>query len=72
VQTLLDDGPVSAGMQVQHVMHVPVQRSHASVEVRALGVGHGLEMLLAHRILLVTDQKERDCDRGGVSEAALT
>jgi hypothetical protein len=30
------------------------------MEVRALRVGHGLKALLPHRILLVTDRKERD------------
>jgi hypothetical protein len=72
VQTLLDDGPGSAGLQVKHVLRIPGQRSHAGVEVRALGVGHSLKTLLPHRILLVTDWKERDCHRGGVDEAALT
>jgi hypothetical protein len=72
VQTLLDDGPGSADLQVKHELHVPGQRSHASVEVRALRVGHGLKTLLPHRILLVTDRKERDWHRCGVSEAALT
>jgi hypothetical protein len=38
----------------------------------ALRVGHGLKALLPHRILLVTDRKERDWHRGGVGEAALT
>jgi hypothetical protein len=69
---LLDDGPGSAGLQVKYVMHVPSQRSHAGVEVRALRVGHGLKMLLPHRILLVMNRKERDWHRGGVGEAALT
>jgi hypothetical protein len=72
VQTLPNDGPASAGLQVKHVMRVPGQRSHASVEVRALGVGHGLKMLLSHMILLVMDRKECDWHHGGVGEAALT
>jgi hypothetical protein len=72
VQTLLDDGPGSPGLQVTHVLRVPSQHSHADVEVRALRVGHGLKMLLSHRILLVMNQKERDWHRGGVGEAALT
>jgi hypothetical protein len=37
-----------------------------------LGVGHDLKVLLPHRILLVTDWKERDWHRGGVGEAGLT
>jgi hypothetical protein len=42
------------------VLHVPGQRSHANVEVRALGVGLGLKTLIPHMILLVTDRKEHD------------
>jgi hypothetical protein len=42
------------------------------MEVTPLGVGHGLKALLPHRILLVTDWKERDWHRGGVGEASLT
>jgi hypothetical protein len=72
VQTLLDDGPDSVGLQVKHALCIASQRSHASVEVRALRVGHGLKTLLPHRIVLVTDRKERDWHRDGVSEAALT
>ncbi len=72
MQTLPNDGPTSVGMQVKHVLHVPGQRSHASMEVRALGVGHNLQTLLPHRILLVTDQKEDNWHRDGVGEAALT
>jgi hypothetical protein len=72
VQMLPHDGPVSAGLQVKHVLRVPGQCSHAGVEMKPLGVGHGLMALLPHMILLVTDQKERDWYRGGVDEAALT
>jgi hypothetical protein len=66
------DGPASAGLQVKHVLRVPSQCSHASVEVGPLRVGHGLKALLPHRILLVADRKERDWHRGGVGEAGLT
>jgi hypothetical protein len=72
VQTVLDDGPGSAGLQVKHVLRVPGQRSHASVEVRALGVGHDLKMLFPHMILLAINQKECDWHHGGVDEVALT
>jgi hypothetical protein len=72
VQTLLDDGPSSDGLQIKHVLRVPDQCSHVIVEVRALGVGHGLKTLLPHMILLVMNRKERDWHRGGVGEAALT
>jgi hypothetical protein len=43
-----------------------------ALEERPLRVGHGLKALLPHRILLVTDWKERDWHRGGVGEAGLT
>jgi hypothetical protein len=72
VQTLLDDGPGSAGLQVKHVLCVPGQWRNANVEVRTLRVGHGIKMLLPHWILLVMNQKERDWHRRGVGEAALT
>jgi hypothetical protein len=35
-------------------------------------VGHDLKTLLPHKILLVTNQKERDWHHGGVGEASLT
>jgi hypothetical protein len=72
VQMLLHDGPASASLQVKHVLCIPGQRSHTGVEVGPLGVGHGLKARLPHRILLVTDQKERDWHHGGVGEAVLT
>jgi hypothetical protein len=72
VQMLLHDGPASACLQVKHVLRVPGQCSHASMEVGPLGVGHGLKALLPHMILLVMDQKERDWHHGGVGEAGLT
>jgi hypothetical protein len=72
VQMLLHDGPASACLQVKHVLHVPGQCSHASVEVGPLGVGHNLKAVLPHRILLVMDRKEHVWHRGGVGEAGLT
>jgi hypothetical protein len=72
VQMLPHDGSASAGLQVKHVLRVPGQRSHADVEVGPLGVGHGLKALFPHRILLVTDRKERDWHHGGVGEAGVT
>jgi hypothetical protein len=35
-------------------------------------VGHGLKTLFPHKILLVTNQKERNWHHGGVGEASLT
>jgi hypothetical protein len=72
VQTLLDDAPDGVVLQVEHVLRVLSQHSHASVEVRALGVRHSLKTLLPHRILLVMNQEERDWHRSGVGEMALT
>jgi hypothetical protein len=66
------DGPASACLQVKHVLRVPGQCSHVSVEVGPLRVGHDLKALLTHRILLVTDRKERDWHHDGVGEAGLT
>jgi hypothetical protein len=54
VQMLLGDIPGGVGLHVEHVLRVLDQCSHDGVEVRALGVGHGLNTLLPHRILLVT------------------
>jgi hypothetical protein len=48
LQTLLDDDPGDAVLQVEHVLCVFGQCSHAGMEVRALGVRHGLEVLLPH------------------------
>jgi hypothetical protein len=72
VQTLLGDGPGGVGLQVEHVLRVLSQCSHAGVEVRALGVEHGLKTLLPHGILLVTNREEHDWHRNGVGEVALT
>jgi hypothetical protein len=72
VQTLLDDGPDSSDLQVKHVLCIPDQCSHAGIEVRALRVGHGLKMLLPHRVLLVMNRKESDWHPCSVGEAALT
>jgi hypothetical protein len=71
VQMLSHDDPASVGLQVKYVLRVPGQRNHANMEVRPLGVGHGLKALLSHRILLVRDRKEHDWHRSGVGEADL-
>jgi hypothetical protein len=56
MQTVLDDSPGGVVLQVDHVLRVLGQRSHANVEVRALGVGHGLKTLLPHGILLIMNR----------------
>jgi hypothetical protein len=72
VQTMLDDGPGGAVLHVEHVPRVLGQCCHAGMEVRALGVGHGLKTLLPHGILQIMNQEERDWHCGGVGEVALT
>jgi hypothetical protein len=72
MQTVLDDSPGGVVLQVDHVLRVLGQRSHANVEVRALGVGHGLKTLLPHGILLIMNREEHDWHRGSVGKVALT
>jgi hypothetical protein len=59
-------------LQVEVVLRVLSHRSHASVEVMALEVGHGLKSLLPHLVFLIPNRENHDGHRGGSSEAALT
>jgi hypothetical protein len=59
-QMLLYDGLDSVPLQVEHVLCVLGHRSHASVKVRTLCVGHVLKMLPPHGLLLLTDREQRD------------
>jgi hypothetical protein len=59
-------------LKVEQVLHVPGQRSHPSMEVRALEVGHGHKMLLPYEVLLIPDRKNRDRQCDGNGEAVLT
>jgi hypothetical protein len=59
-QTLLDNSLDGVPLQVEHVLRVHGHHSHASVEVRALRVGHILRTLPPHGILLLMDQEQRD------------
>jgi hypothetical protein len=68
-QTLLDDGPGSVVLQVEQVQHVLSHLSHTSVEVGALRVRHGHNVLLPRGVLLITNRKEHGRYLG---EAALT
>jgi hypothetical protein len=51
--TLLPDCPHGVVLEVEQVLHVLGQRSHPSMEVRVLEVGHGLKMLLPYGVLLI-------------------
>jgi hypothetical protein len=45
-RTLLHACPGGVVLKVERVLRVPGQRSHPSVKVRELELGHGLKMLL--------------------------
>jgi hypothetical protein len=47
-------------LKVEQVLRVPSQRSHPSVEVRALEVRHGCMSLLPYGALLIPDREKRD------------
>jgi hypothetical protein len=56
-------------LKVEHALHVPGQRSHPDVEVRALEVGHDLKTLLPYGVLLIPNREKRDrqcCSSGEV------
>jgi hypothetical protein len=68
-RTLLHACPGGVVLKVKHVLHIPSQRSHPSMEVRALEVGHGLKTLLPYGVLLIINLKKRDrqcCSSGEV------
>jgi hypothetical protein len=71
-QTELDNSLDGVPLLVEHVLHVLGHRSHASMEVRALRVGHVLKALPPLGLLLLMDQELRDRHRNGVIEVALT
>jgi hypothetical protein len=67
--TLLHACPGGVVLKVEHVLHVPGQRSHPGMEVRAIEVGHGLKTLLPYGVLLILNQEKRDrqcCSSGEV------
>jgi hypothetical protein len=45
---------------VEHVLRIPGQQNHPSVEVRTLEVRHGLEALLPSRVVLLLNWEKRD------------
>jgi hypothetical protein len=67
--TMLHGCPGGVVLKVEQVLRVPGQRSHPSVEVRALEVGLGLKTLLPYGVLLILNQEKRDrqcCSSGEV------
>jgi hypothetical protein len=52
-RTLLHACPGSVVLEVEQVLHIPSQRSHPGVKVRALEVKHGLKVLLPYGVLLI-------------------
>jgi hypothetical protein len=59
-------------LEVEQVLHVPGQRSHPGVEVRALKVGHGLKALLPYGVLLILNREKRDRQCCCSGEAVLS
>jgi hypothetical protein len=57
-RTLLPACPGGVVLEVEHVLHIPGQRSHPGVEVRALEVRHGLNSLLPYRVLLILNREK--------------
>jgi hypothetical protein len=58
--TLLHARPGDVVLEVEQVLHVPGQRSHPDVEVRALEVRHGLKALLPYGVLLILNREKCD------------
>jgi hypothetical protein len=52
--------PGGVVLKVEQVLHVPGQRSHPDVEVRALEVGHGRKTLLPYGVQLIPDREKHD------------
>jgi hypothetical protein len=68
-RTLLHAYPGSVVLEVEQVLRIHGQRSHPSVEVRALEGGHDLKMLLPYGVLLILNREKRDrlcCSSGEV------
>jgi hypothetical protein len=60
IRTLLHAHSDGVVLEVKQVLRVHDQRSHSGMEVRALGVGHGLKALLPCGILLILNQERRN------------
>jgi hypothetical protein len=68
---LLHACPGGVALKVEQVLHVPGERSHPGVEVRALDVGHGLKTLLPYGVLLILNWENSDRQCYSSSEAAV-
>jgi hypothetical protein len=70
-RTLLYAYPGGVVLEVEQVLHVPSQRSHPDMEVRALVVGHGLKALLPYGVPLIPNQETHDRQCCSSGEAIL-
>jgi hypothetical protein len=71
MRTLLHAYPGGVVLKVEQILHVPGQRSHPGMEVRALEVGHDLKTLLSYRVLLILNQEKHDRQCCSSGEAVL-
>jgi hypothetical protein len=71
-EKLLKDSRSCAVLQVEWVLRILSQCSHAYVVVRTLGVRYGLKVLLPHKVSPEAKWKECDQCRSGVTKAAPT
>jgi hypothetical protein len=71
-RTLVPGCPHGVVLEVEQVLHVLGQRSHPSMEVRALEVRHGLKTLLPYGVLLIPNWEKRDRQCCSSGEAVLT
>jgi hypothetical protein len=69
--TLLHAYPSGVVLKVEQVLCVSGQRSHPSVEVRSLEVGHGLKTLLPYGVLLILNRKKLNRQCCGSGEVVL-
>jgi hypothetical protein len=60
MRTLLPGCPSGVVLEVEQVLCILGQRSHPSMEVRALEVGHSLKTLLPYGVLLIPNREKRD------------
>jgi hypothetical protein len=59
-------------LQVEQVLRVLGHRSHASIEVRALEVRHGMKSLLSNGIFQIPNWEKRNRHHSGSGEADPT
>jgi hypothetical protein len=71
MHTLLYDCLGGVVLEVEQVLHIPGQRSHPSMHVRALEVGHSLKTLLPYEVLLISNREKHDRQCCSSSETVL-